>query len=85
MNEKELLNNSIMDQNKLDEYCLKICERLNFKQIVRIIGDLENKSCSNCNNDNCQASHGFDNEAQNYSCPMWFNPILVGRSKLLKK
>lgn len=75
----------------LDEDYLKICEKLNTRQIASIIEELENKSCNNCNNDNCQVSRSldvgtYDNENhQGYCCPMWFNPVLVGRSKSLKK
>lgn len=83
--------NSLNDEILLDEYCLKICEKLSTRQIASIIGELEDKSCHNCNNDNCQANHGFDAQAseteiqKDYCCPMWFNPVLVGKSKLLKR
>lgn len=81
-----------MNENRLSyEDYLKICEKLNTRQIASIIAKIEYKSCNNCNNDNCQISRSFDvgtcniESQQDYCCPMWFNPVLVGRSKLLKK
>ncbi len=91
MNENGVLKSDILDKEaKLDDYCAKICRKLKHKQIAELINELKNKSCNNCNNDNCQVDHGLEskdsvsNQKENY-CPMWFNPVLVGKCKLLKK
>ncbi|MCI8778405.1 MAG: hypothetical protein HFI87_04590 [Bacilli bacterium] len=78
MNEK----NVEMDGN-LDIDFEMVCQKLRPQQIAEIIRDLEGKSCSNCRNDNCQSS--MDNSFEFTNCVGWFNPVLIGRSKVLKK
>lgn len=78
MNEK-----NVEMYDNLDIYFEMVCQKLRPQQMAKIINDLEGKNCSNCRNDNCQSS--MSNSLEFTNCVGWFNPVLIGKSKVLKK
>ena len=72
------------------EFYYKIEELLSPEERMFIISHLSNKSCMNCTNESCSIEIsekiGFDEfgKPQGSKCLGWYNPELIGRSKVLK-
>ncbi len=72
-----------------EEFYIRICKELSHKERNFIISQLENKSCQNCTNRNCPIEYGKkakqDSNTQGSNCYKWYNPELIGKSKVLRK
>ena len=79
--------NKVLEQPK--EFFTRICDKLTKEELLFILSQLENKSCTNCSNQNCaiigHINFGKSRKIQGTNCDEWINKELIGRAKVLRE
>lgn len=79
--------NKILEQPK--KFFTRICDELTKEELLFILSQLENKSCTNCSNQNCaiigHINFGKSRKIQGTNCDEWINKELIGRAKVLRE
>lgn len=79
--------NKVLEQPK--EFFTRICDELTKEELLFILSQLENKSCTNCSNQNCaiigHINFGKSRKIQGTNCDEWINKELIGRAKVLRE
>lgn len=74
-----------------DEFYIGIYNAMDDKERRKLILDMENKSCANCDNVYCNVNFSSRNEKgeiirpNNHSCFGWRNSILIGKARVLQR
>ena len=87
-NLSHIISQAIKDPLKL--YC-EICYAMPPEERILILKHLQNKSCQTCTNGSCNVQAwekvGIDESGypMGHNCIGWFNPSLIGKSRVLAK
>ena len=81
-----ILNKILENPN---DFFTRICDELTKEELLFILSQLENKSCTNCSNKNCaiigHINFGKSRKIQKTHCYAWINSELIGRAKVFRE
>ena len=77
---QEILSRTIEDLNK---FYTDICRELTDEEKRDIAFDITNKTCQNCQNEECTLTQEEKEKMSN--CVSWYNEVEIGKSKVLRR